>query len=120
MTEFQWKYKAEVVNIVDGDTIDCKIQLGFRIEKELRVRLYGVDTAETYGVTKESDEYKTGKEHEQFVRDWIADADALVLETIDDEKGKYGRYLADFYNESDESLTNALVESYPSVEQSYD
>lgn len=117
---FAWRYKAEVTNIVDGDTIDVRVDLGFRTEKEIRIRLYGVDTAETYGVEKESKEYKLGKEHERFVRDWIESADDLVLETIDDEKGKFGRYLATLYNDSGKSLTDAMIESYPSVEQSYD
>ena len=62
-----YEYRAELKRVVDGDTYDFTVDLGFRVSKDIRIRMLGVDTAETYGVKKESDEYKRGMEHKQWV-----------------------------------------------------
>jgi len=91
------------VEIIDGDTLDFEVDLGFNITREMRVRLKGVDTAEIYGTQKESEEYQKGMKHKQYVAKWC---DAVVtshdgdqwpffLATYRDETGKYGRYLAE-------------------------
>jgi len=110
-----YEYRAELKRVVDGDTYDFTVDLGFRVSKDIRIRMLGVDTAETYGVKKESDEYKRGMEHKQWVEQWFDEADELFIETEKDEKGKYGRWLARVYDESGESLNAALQEEFEDV-----
>lgn len=95
--EPKFEYKATVLRVVDGDTIDLDIDLGFSVHLKERVRLLGVDTPETYGVRKDSEEYKAGmlaktKVEEKLMP--ITQNDYVIVETERDKKGKYGRYLA--------------------------
>ena len=55
-----YRYRAKLVRVVDGDTIDLDIDLGFYIRITERVRLEGVNTPEIFRVKKESEEYKRG------------------------------------------------------------
>jgi micrococcal nuclease len=107
-----YEYPAKLEYIVDGDTYDFIVDLGFHVNKQIRIRMIGVDTAEIYGVEKESDEYANGMEQKRFVENWFDEADEIFIETEKDEKGKYGRWLARVYNESGESLNVALKEEY--------
>ena len=52
-----YKYKATVGRVVDGDTVDVVIDLGFKITTNQRIRLEGINTPETYSVKKDSEEY---------------------------------------------------------------
>lgn len=113
--DFEWTYKAELDRVVDGDTYDLTVDLGFGTYKSIRVRARGIDTAEIYGVEKESDEYQLGMEQTRFVEDWFADADEIVVRTEKDGKGKYGRYIADVVNEDGQLLTDALIAEWPDV-----
>ena len=45
-----WWYPARVLGVVDGDTLDVMVDLGFRAYQKIRVRLHGIDTPEVYGV----------------------------------------------------------------------
>jgi endonuclease YncB( thermonuclease family) len=104
------EYPAHVKRIVDGDTIVFTLDLNFGIKKVAEIRLLGVDTAETYGVSHDSKEYKTGKKHERFVREWLNQADSLTVRT--DEQGKFGRWLGEVFNEKGESLNDALLDNF--------
>lgn len=109
-----WQYRANIKRVVDGDTLDLVIDLGFGITlsgDEARVRLIGINTAETYGVPKESDEYRAGQEHKGFVEDWVSqagdDAWPFYVETRkDDERVKYGRWLATIIRRQDDNVLN--------------
>ena len=109
-----WQYRADIERVVDGDTLDLVIDLGFGINlsgDEARVRLLDIDTAETYGVRKESDEYRTGQEHKAFVEEWVSQAGNIewpfYVETRkDDERGKYGRWLAVIIRRQDGNVLN--------------
>ena len=57
-----YEYSAALMGVVDGDTVDVTVDLGFRIHREIRLRLAGIDTHETYGVSKDSEEYRRGTE----------------------------------------------------------
>ncbi|RLB39821.1 MAG: nuclease [Deltaproteobacteria bacterium] len=114
-----YRYKAKVVRVVDGDTLDLAVSLGFKINIGIRARLYGVDTPETYGVKHDSDEYAKGLAAKQFVESWLVDHGHDVLIVSHDGKklgkGKYGRWIAEIFpNESTwagdhPSLNEALV-----------
>lgn len=105
-----FEYPAEVERVIDGDTIVFDLDLGFHLSKIAEVRLLGVDTAETYGVSHDSLEFKTGKEHEAFVREWLSEADKLMVRT--DERGMYGRWLGEVFNGSGESLNDTLLSEF--------
>ena len=100
---------------VDGDTLDVTVDLGFQARRDVRLRLYGVDAAEIYGVDDESDEYARGMAHTMFIEGWLDDALRADLDdrwplrvyTLKDS-GKYGRYLADIVNADGESLVAAI------------
>lgn len=92
-----YEYPATIKRVIDGDTYVVDIDLGFGVSFTEKVRLYNVDTPETYGVKKDSEEYKRGIEAKQFVEDRLIAKNKdheVVIETIKDRKGKYGRYLA--------------------------
>lgn len=116
-------YQARCVGIVDGDTLDLEVDLGFNIKKKIRVRLVGIDTHEIYGVDHDSDEYKKGIEEKRFVMSWMdnnphtKDTWPLVVETQEDDKGKFGRYLAKVYSKrSGENLAKELIKKFDDVE----
>ncbi len=107
-----YTYEAQLLNIVDGDTYDFQIDLGFNVHKKLRVRLLEVDTAEIYGVKMESEEYKRGQRQKEFVSTKLNSADTIVLKTYEgDERGKYGRYLAEVLVD-DKSLSDLLIDNF--------
>jgi len=82
-----YEYKALIYNVVDGDTMDFEIDLGFGIRYEGRLRLYGVNTPEVRGPEKER-----GLIVKEYVRD-LLEGHEVVLQTVK-WKGKYGRYIA--------------------------
>lgn len=105
-----YEYNAELDRVVDGDTQDFTVDLGFHTYTKIRVRLSGVDTHETYGVSHDSEEFRLGTIEKEFVEEWFEDADECFIET--ESTGKYGRWLAEVYNESGESLNVALIEEF--------
>lgn len=89
-----YTYRCTINRVVDGDTIDITIDLGFNIMIKERVRLEGVDTPEVYG----SRACPEGKVASQFVKDWVADQTEgdgyFVFESKKyDPRDKYGRCL---------------------------
>lgn len=114
-----WTFPARVTRVVDGDTLDVHLDLGLRITSTQRLRLGGVDTAETYGVRRGSAEYARGGRHRQFVETWVeehaGDCDWPVTVRTDREAGKYGRWIGDVQSADGEWLTDALVAAYPEV-----
>jgi len=107
-----YSYEAELINVVDGDTYDFQVDLGFNTYKKMRVRLLEVDTAEIYGVKMESEEYKRGQRQKEFATDKLNSADTIVLKTYkNNETGKYGRYLAEVHIDS-KSLSDLLIYNF--------
>ena len=87
-----YEYKCEVTRVVDGDTIDCVLDLGFSILHKCRVRLYGIDTPESR--TRNQDEKARGKLASKFLEDSINNGKQVILRSeLKDSKGKYGRVL---------------------------
>jgi micrococcal nuclease len=121
-----WEYNAGVLKVVDGDTLDLEVDLGFRTFQRVRVRLYGIDTPETYGVKKESEEYIAGIAAKGFVERWLANLIAstngtewqpapVTIRSHDGKPigaGKYGRWLVEVYpRDGGDSLNEELVEN---------
>jgi len=80
-------YKAKIIKVYDGDTVTADIDCGFHIHFTEKVRLYGIDAPEIRGK-----ERPKGLKARDYLRALILDKE-IILETIKDKKGKYGRYL---------------------------
>lgn len=105
-----WIYNAEVKKIIDGDTFDIIIDLGFDTLRKARVRLYGVNTPESR--TKNLEEKKMGLAAKEFTDQWLTTANHKVkIETIIDKNEKYGRILAKVWNQSGSCLNTDIVAS---------
>lgn len=86
----------KVTNVVDGDTIDVEIDLGFDISFSSRVRLAGIDTPESRTTNKA--EKVLGLEAKEYVKSKIKDAKDVVIKTEKmDSSEKYGRILGWLY-----------------------
>jgi len=82
----------KVTNVVDGDTIDVDIDLGFDISFSSRVRLAGIDTPESR--TTDKAEKVLGLEAKEYIKSKIKDAKDVVIKTEKmDSSEKYGRIL---------------------------
>ena len=82
----------KVTNVVDGDTIDVEIDLGFDISFSSRVRLAGIDTPESRTTNKA--EKVLGLEAKEYIKSKIKDAKDVVIKTEKmDSSEKYGRIL---------------------------
>ena len=89
-----YEYSCEVKRVVDGDTVDVILDLGFDVSYSTRVRLYGIDTPESR--TRNKDEKARGKMAGSFLEEAIEDGEKIVIQTkLKDSKGKYGRVLGD-------------------------
>ena len=95
-----YEYRAKILRVVDGDTVDVDIDLGFGVwmHKE-RVRMMGIDTPES--ITRDKVEKKFGLASKEYVKAYLPIGSMQILKTeIDksgeDKKGKFGRILGDF------------------------
>jgi micrococcal nuclease len=102
-------YVRKVENIVDGDTIDVLIDLGFDILFQSRVRLAGIDTPESR--TKDLAEKALGLESKEYLKKYLKDAKSVVIKTEKmDSSEKYGRILGWVYvNGNTESLNDKMI-----------
>ena len=96
-----YEYSCKLVKVIDGDTVDVDIDLGFDIIlKKQRVRLAGIDTPES--VTSDLDEKKYGLKAKQFLIEHLAynnPNNKVILRTTSyDAKGKFGRILGELFN----------------------
>lgn len=106
-----YQYKATLDRIIDGDTIDLIIDLGFKITTHQRIRLAGINTPETYNVKKDSDEYKKGLEAKQFVEKRLSENNNEVIVETSKLTGKFGRYIGTIRLADNEvSLNEELVD----------
>jgi micrococcal nuclease len=87
MTPSFYTYKAKVISVYDGDTITVETDLGFDIKVKQKIRLANIDTPEIRG-----EERPAGLIARDALREKILDKE-VVIETIKDKTGKYGRYL---------------------------
>ena len=102
-------YVREVKNVVDGDTIDVVIDLGFNVLFEQRVRLAGIDTPESR--TSDKAEKALGLEAKEYLKKNIKAAKNIVIRTEKmDSSEKYGRILGWVYLDGDsESINNKMI-----------
>ena len=113
----QNEYDVRVIKVVDGDTVDVDINLGFGVElKDERVRIMGIDTPESR--TRDKVEDLFGEAAKARLKELLEDG-AKLITTEDrhgeDMKGKFGRILGDFKveryeNQPAERVTDILIE----------
>lgn len=102
-------FKARIDRIVDGDTIDIDIDLGFDVwlHKE-RVRLIGIDAPETR--TKDLEEKAKGIAVKEYIEELLPPGSMCTYISSEYRRGKYGRSLGDFLLFEDTTLTEHLLE----------
>ncbi len=110
-----YEYGCTVERVVDGDTIDVVLDLGFDIRFKSRVRLYGIDTPESR--TRNKDEKVRGKMAGAFLKEAVDNGTKVVIETkLKDSRGKYGRVLGnvvvDGVNINESMIENFLAVAY--------
>jgi micrococcal nuclease len=107
-----YDYQCTIVRVVDGDTVDVDIDLGFDTwRRGERIRLYGIDTPECR--TRDAEEKAAGFLAKEFVEDALHVGGTYRLQTK--EKGKFGRYLGTIYLTDDTSINAALVTEHLAV-----
>jgi len=102
-------FVEEVKNVVDGDTIDVVIDLGFDILFASRVRLAGIDTPESR--TTDKAEKALGLEAKEYLKKQLKDVKSVVIRTEKmNSSEKYGRILGWVYvNGESESVNNKMI-----------
>ena len=103
-----YQYRCQILRVVDGDTVDIDIDLGFGVwMRKQRVRLYGVDTPESR--TRDLEEKKFGMMAKKYVKGYLPIGTDQILRTHKDGKGKFGRILGEFVVEEGMTTLNALL-----------
>lgn len=101
------KYKAKLIRIIDGDTIDAEIEVGFDIFVRKRIRLWGIDAPETRSKNKR--EVKAGKKTLKRLKAILAVSDGQ-FELVTHGDGKFGRCLGEiFVKDHSESVNQVLI-----------
>ena len=111
-----FEYKCKLIKVIDGDTIDVDIDLGFGVWlRNQRIRMYGIDTPESR--TRDLEEKKYGLAAKAFLTEMLDDSH-LILKTHKDERGKFGRILGEVWrttNYADQSINNYMIEKHHAV-----
>ena len=101
-----YEYNCKIVRVVDGDTVDVDIDLGFDTWRcGERIRLYGIDTPECR--TRDAEEKAAGILAKEFVENALHVGGTYKLQTR--EKGKFGRFLGVIFISARTSINAALV-----------
>ncbi len=112
-----YKYKARLLRVVDGDTIDCILDLGFDVSIKERVRLKGLDTPEIR--TKDLNEKRLGLEAKKFVEDMFQDKGNDVIIETEYRRGKYGRTIGTITFQDDTVLNEMLITEGHAIKVNY-
>jgi micrococcal nuclease len=100
--------------VVDGDTTDVDIDLGFGVWlHKQRIRFYGIDTPESR--TRDLEEKKYGLAAKEYVKAHIPVGSTQTLVTVKDGKGKYGRILGQFKLEDGTILNENMISEHHAV-----
>jgi micrococcal nuclease len=107
-----YRYKASLIRVVDGDTFEAMLELGLNLMVREMIRLYGVNTPELHGPSKEA-----GQRAKLFTEFWMADKVLYITSELFRPYDSFGRVLATVYREGDAvSLNEALLRSGNAVE----
>ena len=111
-TDFSYRIN-KVTKVVDGDTIDVIIDIGFDILYKSRVRLFGIDTPESR--TRNLDEKKRGLLAKEYLKEALKNGKKLSVKTYKDyETGKFGRILGDIWVDG-KSINAQMIKDFMAV-----
>ena len=106
-----YEYRAKVIKVIDGDTVDVDIDLGFGISlNNERVRIMGIDTPESR--TRDKVEKKFGLASKARLKELLGKTTVLktqINKKGEDMKGKFGRVLGDFVTENGKMVTEVMI-----------
>ena len=110
-----YSYRVKnIVKIIDGDTFDCIMDLGFDVLLEARVRMMGMDTPESR--TRDLEEKKFGLLAKEYLIEKLNSKELIVTTEVDNEKGKFGRILgwvwADGVNINNQMIADHMAVAY--------
>ncbi|MAG49633.1 nuclease [Candidatus Woesearchaeota archaeon] len=112
-----YEYKAKVLKVIDGDTVDVDIDLGFGIVlTDERVRIMGIDTPESR--TSDKVEKVFGLAAKEKLKSLLGEWTTLktfAAKDGEDMKGKFGRILGDFISEDGRMVTDIMIEESHAV-----
>lgn len=121
MAAENWTLPAQVVKVVDGDTLELNYNLGFNLRRTSRARLLGINTAETFGVDPRTAAAVEGRQQAEFTKEWVGQGllgfvgqwpFLVTCHGFD----KYGRDLVVVERRNDgKVLSYSLAETFPSV-----
>ena len=103
-----YTYKCRILKVIDGDTVDAEVDLGFRVKMQMRFRLAGIDAPEM--------DTPIGKIARQQLITWMSDSfgslqlNELTVRTEKDKQEKYGRYLGTFFDASGMSINQRMID----------
>ena len=100
-------YRAKIDRVVDGDTVDAFIDLGFDTHIKRRIRLHGLDTWESR--TRDLEEKEKGLAAKAYVKDLLENSDEGKFSIISHGRGKYGRVLGELFVKGHEKSVNELL-----------
>lgn len=115
LVDMDYIYKIQVTRVVDGDTIDADIDLGFNLTLSKRIRLYGINTPETR--TRDLEEKKRGIAAKEFLQQIVDEQNGvLFLKSLD--QGKFGRCIGVLFEQDfdDQSINDMLIQEGHAVE----
>ena len=90
-----YEYRATIRRVVDGDTVDVTLDLGFNILYNSRIRLLGIDTPESR--TRDLEEKARGLAAKDRVKELCPVGSSVTLKTTKDGRGKFGRILGEIF-----------------------
>lgn len=103
-----YEYSAEVLRVVDGDTVDVLIDCGFSTFRKERVRLHGIDAYESR--TRDKEEKSKGLAAKARLQELIKNtSQKVIIKTELDKKGKYGRILGVIWDENKKKNFNKML-----------
>ena len=108
-----YEYRGKVTRVVDGDTVDCILDLGFNIHHSCRVRLLGIDTPESR--TRDREEKARGLLSKQALKDLLTDKDFVIKTHKKKAKGKFGRVLGELWI-AEKNINKEMIELGYAVE----
>lgn len=99
-----YTYNAKLLKVIDGDTIDALVDLGFDTWKKIRIRLYGIDAWESR--TRDLQEKEKGLAAKNRLIEILNEEFILVSHGV----GKYGRCLGEIFEDiNSDSINNLLI-----------
>ena len=115
-----YEYRCKVTRVVDGDTVDVDIDLGFGVwMHKQRIRLHGIDTPESR--TRDLEEKKYGLLAKEQIKSFMPVGSMQTLITVKDKAGKFGRILGKFliYDKSTDAwmtINDWMIREHHAVE----